>query len=192
FRPRPIISVRSLAGQLTHTRGQRDQVDPLRTCVPSVCGTVDRDDTAGGFLPPADLGRPPAGAEAGRAQELLQRASLPPVPQGPHSGRNVWQTAAVSGRPYPLRMAAPLPRSVPDADRGVIYEFAIDRVRRSSRLPPRLTRVSHATTRNFQGTIPPRHWPLKLRKGHRSQEVRDPAIRPVHGNSRRCHPSRIL
>src|SRR5262249_38888237 len=49
-----------------------------------------------------------------------------PVAQRPHSGRNVWQTAAGSGRPYPLRMAAPLPRSVPDADRGVIYEFAID------------------------------------------------------------------
>src|SRR5262249_33776279 len=32
------------------------------------------------------------------------------------------------GPSLPTRMAAPLPRSVPDADRGVIYEFAIDTV----------------------------------------------------------------
>jgi catechol 2,3-dioxygenase len=32
-----------LARQLAHTRGRRDQVDPVRTRVPSVCGTADRD-----------------------------------------------------------------------------------------------------------------------------------------------------
>ena len=30
-------------------------------------------------------------------------------------------------RPCLLRLAEPLPRPVPDADRGVIYEFAMDR-----------------------------------------------------------------
>ena len=47
FRPRPIISFPSLARQLAHTRGRRDQVDPVRTRVPSIRGTADRDDTTG-------------------------------------------------------------------------------------------------------------------------------------------------
>jgi hypothetical protein len=47
FRPRPIISVPSLARQLAYTRGRRDQVDPVRTGVPSVRRTADRDDTTG-------------------------------------------------------------------------------------------------------------------------------------------------
>jgi putative transposase len=39
--------VRSLARQFAHTRDRRDQVDPVRTRVPSVCGTADRHDTSG-------------------------------------------------------------------------------------------------------------------------------------------------
>ena len=43
-RPRPTISLPSLARQLAHTRGRRDQVDPIRTHVPSVRGTAGRND----------------------------------------------------------------------------------------------------------------------------------------------------
>ena len=35
-------------------------------------------------------------------------------------------------RPWPLRVAAPLPRSVPDADCSVIYKFAMDTLCRAS------------------------------------------------------------
>jgi hypothetical protein len=43
----------------------------------------------------------------------------------------IWRTAARPCGPLSL-MAAPLPRSVPDANRSVIYEFAMDRVRNSN------------------------------------------------------------
>jgi len=42
--------------------------------------------------------------------------------------KKISPTAARPCRPLPLRVAAALPRAVPDADRSVIYKFAIDRV----------------------------------------------------------------
>jgi hypothetical protein len=51
-----------------------------------------------------------------------------PVARWQQSRRTIWPTAARPCRPWLLGVAAPLPRSVPDVDRGVIYEFAIDRV----------------------------------------------------------------
>src|SRR5262249_62149823 len=54
--------------------------------------------------------------------------------------------------------------------------------RRKVELAASATRVAHAMIRKFPETEP-----LKLRKGHCSREVRGPAIRPVHENSRRCH-----
>ena len=42
------------------------------------------------------------------------------------------RTAARPCRPRPLRVAAPLPRSISDANRSVIYEFAMDRLHDAS------------------------------------------------------------
>jgi hypothetical protein len=87
---------------------------------------IARDDTTGVSGPYADLERGRPGAKAGGVQDLLQRTSRSPVAQWQHAGRTFWPAAARSGRRCPLRLAAPLPRSVPNADRGVIYEFARD------------------------------------------------------------------
>ena len=72
------------------------------------------------------LERSRPGAKAGRVQDLLQRESRAPVARRPYAGRKIWQTAARPRHPGSLRLAAPLPRSVPYADRGVICEFAMD------------------------------------------------------------------
>ena|SRR5215813_7307446 len=54
------------------------------------------------------------------------RKSRSPVAHRQHARRTIWPTAARPCRPRPLRVAAPLPGSIPDANRSVIYEFAMD------------------------------------------------------------------
>src|SRR5262249_47575540 len=103
--------------------------DAARPGVPSVCGTADRDDTTGVARPRTDLERRRAGAKAGGVQDLLQRPSRSPVAQWQHPERTIWPTAALPCRPCPLRVAAPLWRSVPDADRGIITNSPYTRLR---------------------------------------------------------------
>jgi hypothetical protein len=54
-----------------------------------------------------------------------RQPSRSPVTLRTHSGRTIWPTAGRPRRPDRLRLAESLPRSVPDADRSVIYEFAM-------------------------------------------------------------------
>jgi len=99
FRPRPTISFPSLARQLAHTRGRRDQVDPLRTRVPSVRGTADRHGSTRVSRSRTNLERNRPGAKAGRVQNLLQRKSRSSVAQWQYSKRKIWRTAARPCRP---------------------------------------------------------------------------------------------
>ena len=106
-----------------------------------------------------NLERSRPGAKAGRVQSLLQRQSRSPVARRPHSGRTLWPAAAYPSSLLPWRT---LPRSVPDADRGVIYEFAMDRVISSATVGPRNSRSTgrHVSCRLWPQTFS--HTPFRV------------------------------
>ena len=66
-------------------------------------------------------------------RNYYNESSGSPVAQRPHSGRTIWPPTARPCRPRPLRLGAPLPRSIPDADSSVSYKFAMDRVLQGAR-----------------------------------------------------------
>jgi len=72
----------------------------------------------------------------------------------------IWQIAARPCRPRSLRVAAPLPRSVPDANRSVIYEFAMDTSRQEEVYPSVSASEMRSSAAADKMTIPP----LSLRR----------------------------
>jgi hypothetical protein len=86
------------------------------------------------FLDTCSSGMPSTSRESWRVQSLLQRTSRSPVAQSPHSGRTILLTASRQCRPCSLRLAASLSRSVPDANRSVIYEFTKDAAASAQRI----------------------------------------------------------
>jgi hypothetical protein len=93
FRPRPTISFPSLARQLAHTPGRRDQVDPTRTRVPSVRMITYSSGTQSTW------------SESWKSSEFITT--------------KIAFTSRSAATPQE-RLAAPFSRSVPDANRSVV------------------------------------------------------------------------
>ena len=110
-----------MASQSANPECGRNQNRAVCPAVSSICGTADRLITERVFGSHFVLDDGRSRKQAARISELLQQASRAYFTGGPNTRSGRERVAAV--RKYPLLpLAIPLPRSLSDAGRGLIFQ----------------------------------------------------------------------